>query len=176
MDALLSQSRRKLRPSVEGLESLRLLSGMAHAVAAHPVAVVHAEATKASAAVAVVHLHGTIHATVKLVSASTLAIAGSGNLGSVGAASINFRLTKTGALPTSTLSTKLGKITLAGNASALLGGGSATSPGANSLAESFPYTVVGGTGAYARSTGSGTLTETVTLSKGDVFTVNLKFS
>ncbi len=175
MDALWSQSRRKFRPSVEGLESLRLLAGMAHAVAGHTVAVVHAEVSKAPAAVAVVALHGTIHATLKLVSPSTAVIAGSGNLGAVGTASVDLRLTKTGPLPATTLSTKLGRIALSANPSPLPGGDSEALPGAN-IAGSFSYAVVGGTGAYAHSTGSGTLTETLRLTRGDVFTVDLKFS
>ncbi len=176
MDSQQTQCRRHLRPSVEGLESLRLLAGMAPDVAVHPVALVHAEATKAPAAVAVVNLHGTIHATAK-VSISNLVIAGSGNLGAVGTASINLRVSQTGSESTFTLLTKKGQITLAATGSTLPGGGNSasfTSP--RSSEQSFGYTVVGGTGAYAHSTGSGTILEAIALGKGDKITVNFEFS
>ena len=177
MDAQESPDRRQFRPSVEGLESLRLLSGMAHAVAVHLVALVHAEATKAPAAVAVIDLHGTIHSTIKMAAANLVVIAGSGNLGGVGTASINLHLSKGGSLPLFTLSTKQGKITLAGISSTLSSSpATVTSPTSGTDSGSFAYTVLSGTGAYAHSTGSGTLTETVALSKGDKFTVNFTFS
>lgn len=176
MNAQKSQNRRQLRPSVEGLESLQLLSGMAHAVAVHPIALVHAEATKAPATVAVVDLHGTIRTTVKLAATNLVVIAGSGNLGAVGTASINIHLSRGGSLPLFTLATRQGKITLAGISSTLSSSpATLTSPTSGTDSGSFAYTVAGGTGAYAHSTGSGTLTETVALSKGEKFTVDYKF-
>ncbi len=177
MDAHQSQSRRQLRPSVEGLESLRLLSGMAHAVAVHPVALVHAEATKTVAPVAVVDLHGTIHATAR-VSGSSLVITGSGNLGAVGTASINYHIDQNGSIQPSTITTKQDQITL--GRSKLLPPSTNTNPvvstGARSDKIVLSYSVIGGTGAYAHSTGSGTLTEAIALSKADRITVNLVFS
>lgn len=169
-----SQSRRQLRPSVEGLESLRLLSAPGHAVASSPVASAHSEATKATAPVAVVELRGTIHSTVE-ASRSGIAFIGSGNLGAVGKASIDIRLDEAGPLPTFTLSTRRGKITLTATESAAPGV-SPTSTGPRGDVESFPYTVFGGTGAYAHATGSGTITAAAAISKAENISENFTFS
>lgn len=177
MDTQSSQHRRQLRPWIESLEPLRLLSGMAPAVAVHPVASVHAEATKSFAPVAVVNLHGTIHATAKVTSSSLL-ITGSGNLGTVGTASINYRINQNGSIQPSTITTKQGQITL--GRSELLPPSTSSNPVVSTGPKSdkivLSYSVVGGTGAYAHATGSGVLTEAVALGKGGRLTVNLVFS
>ncbi len=161
-----SKKSRRRRPEVEGLETLALLSGFAHAGVAH-VGAVHAEATKSTPSVAVVALHGTIHATGKL-SGETLSVSGSGNLGSVGTASAKVAANLLSPPSTVTLSTKRGNIVLAEDAgTALLTSGS-TGTGT--------YHVAGGTGSYAHSTGSGTITASFSLAKGNKVTLNLKFS
>ncbi len=170
MDAQHQQNRRKFSPVVERLESFQLLSGMVHGIVAHQAAPVQVEATKA---VAVVDLQGTIRGTAK-ISGSTFAVAGSGNLGVVGTASTKFDIHHNSILRNITLSTKQGQIVLAKDASTSSSGVSFI--GNTTAVDSGKYDVVGGTRAYAHAIGSGTLTEAVTLGKGDKITVNLTFS
>lgn len=151
----------RLRPVVESLESMMLLStAMAevHALAKPAVHVVVAESTA-------VALHGTIKATGK-ISGTSAAISGSGNLGKVGTASLKVS-GSLASFPTSiTLNTKKGNLYLKASSS-LVGAGSSGST---------TYTITGGTKAYANATGAGSVAGFYTLAKGNKLNVTIHFS
>ena len=151
------------RPELETLEAVTLLSTFGHTLAP----AVHAPAVHAAATTAItsVALHGTIHATGKL-SGTTVAVSGSGSLGAVGSASVKVTANLLSPPSTITLSAKKGKLVLAENSALLtsVNGGSTT------------YHIAGGTGSYAHTTGSGTVTAIYSIAKGNKVTLNLKFT
>ena len=152
----------RLRPTVESLESMMLLSTI-------HVGVLQAEkATKAHVTPAppVVALSGTIHASGKVTGATTGTVSGSGNLGKVGTASFKVSVNLSNPPSGVTLTTKHGNIYLASEAALFTGSNSGTST----------YVVTGGTGSYLHATGSGTLSGSYTLLKGNKLAVTLKFT
>ena len=175
--------RPSLRPAVESLDSRLLLSTIAPAGLNHS-AQVHAERTTGattSAPVATVALHGTIHATGTIASTSGKgdSLAGSGNLGAVGVASIQAKFLTASSGGSAVLSTKLGKIDIA------TGTNPVDQSGTSGLTATNSYTITGGTGSYAHTTGSGTITVTISSSSihnyiyashGNKIPVNLTFS
>lgn len=151
------------RPELETLEAVTLLSTFGHTLAP----AVHAPAVHAAAtpAITTVALHGTIHATGKL-SGTTVAVSGSGNLGAVGSASAKVTVNLLHPPSSITLSAKKGKLVLAEDSPLLTSGNGG----------STTYHVASGTGSYAHATGSGTVTATYSLAKGNKVTLNFKFS
>ena len=154
----------RFRPRVESLESMLLLS---HAASDVLHLQIHAEAKKTPVAVAPVDvaLAGTIHLSGK-VSGTSATVSGSGKLGQVGTVSIK---TKVDALnpPTSlTLSAKKGNITI--QAASLVSAAGTSGSGT--------YTVTGGTKSYVHAYGSGTITASYTLLKGNKVALTVTFS
>lgn len=146
----------RIRPVVESLESMMLLStavaNLHHlavaAPAAHVTHVVSAEST--------VTLAGTLKGTGK-ISGTTATVSGSGNLGKVGTTTFKLKVDALAPPSSVTLSTKKGNLYLAAD-SALISTGSTSG--------STTYSITGGTKAYANATGSGTVTASYTLAKG----------
>ncbi len=141
----------RIRPVVESLESMMLLSTAVvelHALAKPVVHVVTVEATT-------VNLQGTLHGTGK-VSGTSAAVSGSGNLGKVGNATFKLKADLTSPPTSVTLSTKKGNLYLQAS-SALVGAGSNGST---------TYTITGGTKGYANATGSGSVIGSYSLAKG----------
>ena len=157
----------RIRPVVESLESMMLLStAVAHLhPLAQPVAhIVTAEATKAVAPVTVA-LHGTIKGTGK-INGTSAALSGSGNLGSVGATTFKVNANLLNPPTSITLASKKGNLYLT-SASPLVGAGTSGST---------TYTITGGTKAYAHATGSGSVVGTYSLLKGNKLAVMIRFS
>lgn len=159
----------RIRPVLESLESMMLLSTaaphvaeLASKAAAH-VALVEAEAVKAPVSSAV-NLHGTIKGTGK-VAGTNLTINGSGNLGKVGTATLKTGISLANPPETITLTTKKGNLFLA----------SSTTPLVSGTSGSTTYTITGGTKAYATATGSGSVAGTYKLN-GTKITFTLRFS
>ena len=152
----------RIRPAVESLESMMLLSTAAvnlHALAQPTAHVVTAEATAP-----VVNLQGTLHGTGK-ISGTSATVSGSGNLGKVGTATFKLNANLTNPPTSVTLSTKKGNLYLQASSS-LVGAGSTGST---------TYTITGGTKSYLNATGSGTVTGSYSLAKGKV-TLTIHFS
>jgi hypothetical protein len=155
------------RPGFESLESLMLLSTvMAEAV--------HAAKTPAQVAPSLpLALSGTgqvtAHITLNMLRSLAFKFSGSAQLEPIGHASLSLTLTAqsdaTVAVVNLTLSTKHGKIDLQGSYS---------NPSETSV--TFGYSVIGGTGMYARATGSGTITAGVGTPHGRTTSLNLTFS
>lgn len=176
------RNRRSLRPAVESLDTLRLLSTVVPTGTGHHVAPaqIHAERIAATTAtpVSVVALHGTFHATGTLtnVSDDAVTLTGSGNLGQVGVATLHSKFSTHSTGP-SVLTTKLGKIYLTT-------GDPMVQSSAGGISSSNTYTVTGGTGVYAQATGSGTFAFTIPASTirnyinghGNKLSVNIAFS
>lgn len=150
------------RPTVESLESMTLLStvtaGMLHAAKAPPVIVAPTPA--------VVVLSGTIHASGKVTGAGTGTASGSGNLGKVGTASFKVSIDLKNPPSAVTLTTKHGKLYLAGDNTLFTGSTSGTSH----------YTITGGTGSYLHATGSGNVSGSYSLLRGNKLSITLSFT
>ncbi len=141
----------RIRPVLESLESMMLLSTATvnlHALAMPAAHVVTAEATT-------VNLQGTLHGTGK-ISGTSAAVTGSGNLGKVGTATFKLNANLTNPPSSVTLATKKGNIYLEAS-SALVGSGSTGST---------TYTITGGTKTYLNATGSGSVSASYTVAKG----------
>ena len=156
----------RVRPAVESLESMMLLSTVVahvHELAA-PAAHVAPAAAPTVSAEATITLHGTLTGSGK-ISGTSATVSGSGNLGSVG--KTTFKLTANLLNPPTsvTLSTKKGNLYLQAS-SALVGSGASGST---------TYSIVGGTKSYAHATGSGTVLGTYSLAKGKL-AVTIRFS
>ena len=151
----------RLRPAVESLESMLLLStAMAevHALAKPAIHVVAAESTT-------VALHGTLKGTAT-ISGSSATVNASGNLGKIGTASVKTSGSLTN-LPTSvTLTTKKGNLYLSASSSLV---GSSTSG-------STTYTITGGTKAYAHATGAGSVSGSYSVLKANKLSVTIRFT
>jgi len=160
MNPRLKSTRR--RPTVESLESMTLLStvsaGLLHVAKVTPV---HVAPTPP-----VVALSGTIHATGKVTGATTGNVSGSGRLGKVGTASFKLAIDLNNPPSTVTLTTGRGKIFLTGDEPLVTG---ATSG-------SLHYTITGGTKSYLNATGSGHVSGSYTLLKGNKVAVTLTFT
>ena len=160
----------RLRPVLESLESMMLLStavAHVHALtkpAAH-VAVVEAAPQTVSAEATTVALHGVIKGTGK-INGTSLAVNGSGKLGKIGTATLKASGDLTNPPSSLTLSTKKGNLYLASSTTPLISGqnGSTT------------YTITGGTKLYADATGSGSATASYSLAKGNKITFTVHFS
>lgn len=141
----------RIRPVVESLESMMLLStvvGELHSHVAPAVHVVTAEATT-------VALHGTLTGSGK-ISGTSASVSGSGNLGSVGKTTFKTNVSLTNPPSNVVLSTKKGNLYLQAS-SALIGAGSSGST---------TYVITGGTKSYAHATGSGSVTASYALAHG----------
>ena len=152
----------RIRPVVESLESMMLLSTAVAHVQPHvqPTAhVVHAEATTAVA------LHGTLKGTGKIHGTSA-ALSGSGNLGKVGSASFKVNANLVNPPSNITLTTRKGNLYLT-SASPLVGAGTSGST---------TYSITGGTKAYAHATGAGSVSGSFSLLKGNKLSVTIRFS
>lgn len=171
----------RIRPAVESLESMLLLStaaapahglvkAAAHVAPIAPVATatVHAEPTVHAAAAtvhaeAVVALRGTLKGTGKIAGTSAV-VNGSGKLGAVGQTTFKLAANLLNPPTSVTLNAKKGKLFLQA-ASPLVGSGNTGST---------TYNIVGGTKAYANATGSGSVIGTYSLAKNKV-TVTIRF-
>ncbi len=151
----------RIRPVIESLESMMLLStavAHVHAVVQPAAHVVVAESTP------VVALHGTLKGAGKITGTSA-AISGSGNLGSVGATTFKVNANLLNPPSSITLSTKKGNLYLSA-ASSLVGSGTSGST---------TYQITGGTKAYAHATGGGSVLGSYSLVKGKL-AVTIHFS
>ena len=151
----------RIRPVVESLESMMLLStaiGDLHPHALAP-AQVQAEAPQP------LPLKGTLKGTGTISGTSGTA-SGSGNLGSVGTASFKVSGSATDLPSSVTLTTKKGNLYLTASSS-IVGAGAGAST---------TYTITGGTKAYADATGTGSVVGTYSMVKANKFSLTIKFS
>lgn len=156
----------RIRPVVESLESMLLLSTATMDLQSHhaPIVAPHVS-TEATTAV---HLMGTLKGTgtVNFAAASATA-SGSGNLGKVGKASFKVSGAEASLPTTVTLKTSKGNLILS-SASPIVGSGSGAST---------TYSIVGGTKSYAHATGSGTVSGSYTApNSAGKFHLTVKFS
>lgn len=155
----------RLRPGVESLETMVLLSTAAaplHPVA-QPAALVSVE--PAAKAAPVVALRGTIKGTGTF-NGTSLTLQGSGNLGKVGPVTLRAGGSLLDPPSTVTLNTRRGKLILA----------AVDSPSILGTNGSSRYTITGGTKAYAGATGSGLVTGTYGIRGATGFTFRVRFS
>ena len=152
----------RLRPALESLESMMLLStalAEVHELAKRPV---HVAPPVESGPVALV---GTLHGSGTAVNGK-ISVSGSGNLGSVGTSS--FKITTNVANPTSnvTLSAKKGNLYLTSTTPIInaTGGGSTT------------YKITGGSGFYKNASGTGVVSATYSLLKNHRITTTITFN
>ena len=152
----------RIRPVVESLESMMLLSTAVAHVQPHVQPAAHVVQAEATTAVA---LHGTLKGTGKIHGTSA-AINGSGNLGKVGSASFKVNASLINPPSSITLSTRKGNLYLT-SASPLVGAGDSGST---------TYTITGGTKAYAHANGSGAVSGSFSLLKGNKVAVSIRFT
>ncbi len=156
---------RSIGLKVEGLESKMLLTAAMIPVHALATTAAHVAPVSAEAVSTHVALHGTIHGTGTL-NGTTLTVHGSGNLGKVGVASVRGNL-NLASLPSSiTLTTPRGHLTLTATAPQVVLGTSGY----------VTYAITGGTHAYAHATGSGLLSGSFSVVKGDKIAFSAHFS
>lgn len=152
----------RIRPVVESLESMILLStavASVHELARRPV---HVAPPVESGPVALV---GTVHGAGTVVNGK-ISVSGSGNLGSVGLTSFRINTTLTNPTTNVTLATRRGNLYLT-STSPIIGaasGGSTT------------YSITGGTKYYAHASGTGVVSATYSLFKNHRLTTTIRFA
>lgn len=156
---------RKFSPGVESLETVVLLSTATanlHLVHKQPAVVVVAPDATATTQV---KIRGVIQGTGRFTG-TTLNLKGSGNLGKLGATTLNVNASILNPPSTITLNTRKGKIVLAAASDSLISGNSG----------SVDYTITGGTKAYANATGSGLVAATYNLKANNTVAFKLRFA
>ena len=142
----------RIRPVVESLESMMLLSTVVAELHPHALPAAHVVTAEATTTV---DLQGTLKGS-GTISKTTATVSGSGNLGKVGTTTFKTKINLASPPSNVVLSTKKGNLYLQAS-SALVGSGSSGST---------TYEITGGTKSYAHATGAGTVAATYTLAKG----------